>query len=56
MSSLEDFFNQFVRGIQELDYNAALGAAGLKLETNATAGSGANVSFSGRMLRRTKAG
>ncbi len=36
-SSLEEFFSKYVRGVQELDYNAALGAAGLKLETTATA-------------------
>jgi len=34
-SSLEEFFSKYVRGVQELDYNAALGAAGLKLETTA---------------------
>jgi predicted metalloprotease with PDZ domain len=32
-SSLEDFFAKYVRGKEELDYNAALNAAGLKLET-----------------------
>ncbi|PYS67810.1 MAG: peptidase M61 [Acidobacteria bacterium] len=32
-SSLEDLFAKYVRGKEELDYNAALGAAGLKLET-----------------------
>src|SRR5829696_2123795 len=33
-SSLEDFFSRFVRGKEELNYNAALEAAGLRLETN----------------------
>jgi predicted metalloprotease with PDZ domain len=33
-SSLEDFFTRFVRGTEELDYNAALEGAGLRLETN----------------------
>lgn len=33
-SSLEEFFRRFVRGTEELDYNAALEAAGLRLETN----------------------
>jgi predicted metalloprotease with PDZ domain len=32
-SSLEDFFTRFVRGREELNYNAALDAAGLRLET-----------------------
>jgi predicted metalloprotease with PDZ domain len=32
-SSLEDFFRRYVRGREELDYNAALAAAGLQLET-----------------------
>src|SRR4029079_6169597 len=32
--SLEEFFSKYVRGVQELDYNAALDAAGLKLETS----------------------
>jgi predicted metalloprotease with PDZ domain len=31
-SSLEDFFRRFVRGREELDYNAALNAVGLQLE------------------------
>ncbi len=34
-SSLEEFFNRFVRGTEELDYNVAFGAAGLRLETDA---------------------
>ena len=33
--SLEEFFSKYVRGVQELDYNAALAAAGLRLETSA---------------------
>ena len=32
-SSLEDFFSKYVRGTEELDYNAALEAAGLRLDT-----------------------
>ena len=32
-SSLEEFFEKYVRGRVELDYNAALNVAGLKLET-----------------------
>src|SRR5215217_3787140 len=35
--SLEEFFSKYVRGKEELDYNAALAAAGLKLETSAAA-------------------
>ena len=35
-SSLEEFFARYVRGKQELDYNAALAAAGLKLDTGVT--------------------
>ena len=38
-SSLEEFFKRYVRGNEELDYNAALNAAGLQLET-ATPGDG----------------
>jgi len=37
-SSLEEFFNKYVRGKEELDYNAALEAAGLRLDTSAGAG------------------
>jgi predicted metalloprotease with PDZ domain len=36
-ASLEEFFSRYVRGKEELDYNAALDAAGLKIETNAAA-------------------
>ena len=32
-SSLEDFFTKYVRGTEELDYNVALEAAGLRLDT-----------------------
>jgi predicted metalloprotease with PDZ domain len=32
-ASLEDFFRRFVRGREELDYNAALEVAGLRLDT-----------------------
>jgi predicted metalloprotease with PDZ domain len=42
--SLEEFFNKFVRGKEELNYNAALEAAGLRLETNAPAGAGRGAS------------
>jgi predicted metalloprotease with PDZ domain len=36
-SSLDEFFRRFVHGKEELDYDAALGAAGLRLDTNAPA-------------------
>jgi predicted metalloprotease with PDZ domain len=36
-ASLEEFFSRYVRGKEELDYNAALEAAGLKVETSAAA-------------------
>lgn len=36
-SSLEEFFSKYVRGREELDYNAVLAAAGLRLETAAPA-------------------
>ena len=39
-ASLEDFFSKYVRGKDELDYNAALEAAGLRLETAATGATG----------------
>jgi predicted metalloprotease with PDZ domain len=35
-SSLEEFFARYVRGKDELDYNGALSAAGLRLDTGAT--------------------
>jgi len=35
-SSLEDFFAKYVRSTTELDYNSALAAAGLRLDTGAT--------------------
>ena len=35
-SSLEDFFNRYVRGTEELNYSAALEAAGLRLDTVGT--------------------
>src|SRR5215467_7436054 len=38
--SLEEFFNRYVRGKNELDYNTALEAAGLRLEMTAATGSG----------------
>ena len=37
-SSLDDFFSKYVRGKEELDYNAALEAAGLRLQTDAPGG------------------
>jgi predicted metalloprotease with PDZ domain len=37
-SSLEEFFNKYVRGTAELDYNAALEAAGLRLDTGGAGG------------------
>ena len=36
-SSLEEFFNKYVRATEELDYNAALAAVGLRLDTGAGA-------------------
>ena len=36
--SLEEFFNKYVRGKEELDYNAALEAAGLRLDPGETTG------------------
>ena len=38
-SSLSDFFERYVRGREELDYNSGFGAAGLRLVTNAVASS-----------------
>jgi predicted metalloprotease with PDZ domain len=35
-SSLEDFFNRYVRGTEELNYSVALEAAGLRLDTTGT--------------------
>jgi predicted metalloprotease with PDZ domain len=60
-ASLEDFFNKYVRGKDELDYNAALEAAGLRLDTSAGAGSvyfGADVAQENDrlMVRRVYAG
>lgn len=37
-ASLDSFFSRFVRGRDELDYNAALVAAGLQLDTTGAAG------------------
>jgi predicted metalloprotease with PDZ domain len=37
-SSLESFFSRYVRGTEELDYNAALSAAGLRLDTSTVNG------------------
>ena len=39
-TSLEEFFSRFVRGRDELDYNASLGAAGLRLNTGVTIANG----------------
>ena len=57
-SSLEEFFSRFVRGKEELDYNAALEAAGLRLETSAPPGENAVAErvFSARMSRRKRIG
>jgi len=41
--SLEEFFSRYVRGKEELNYDAALEAAGLRLDTTATAPANANV-------------
>src|SRR6185369_5314505 len=38
-SSLEEFFNKYVHGTEELEYNAALEAAGLRLDKAAATGS-----------------
>lgn len=40
-ASLDDFFRRYVRGREELDYNTALAAVGLQLQTTATAATGA---------------
>ncbi|MGI9168530.1 MAG: M61 family metallopeptidase [Pyrinomonadaceae bacterium] len=37
-SSLDEFFAKYVRGREELDYNAALAAAGLRLDTGDASG------------------
>jgi len=37
-ASLEDFFAKYVRGREELDYNASLAAAGLRLDTTGVSG------------------
>ena len=57
-SSLDDFFRSYVRGREELNYNAALNAAGLELKTDAGGDSaqaerpflGANLNQSGDRL------
>ena len=62
-SSLEDFFNRYVRGTEELNYSVALEAAGLRLDTTST-GADEKVDFGadvtdeeGRlMVRRVYAG
>ncbi|MFN2532072.1 MAG: M61 family metallopeptidase [Pyrinomonadaceae bacterium] len=63
-SSLEEFFARYIRGREELDYNKALAAAGLKLETSGqTSGAarpyfGADLAQQGErlMVRRVYAG
>lgn len=62
-SSLDDFFGKYVRGKDELDYNAALEAAGLRLDTGAGTGVeraylGAEIAQDGDRLlvRRVRAG
>jgi predicted metalloprotease with PDZ domain len=62
-SNLEDFFNRYVRGTEELNYSVALEAAGLRLDTTST-GADEKVAFGadvadeeGRlMVRRVYAG
>jgi predicted metalloprotease with PDZ domain len=39
-ASLEEFFRRYVRGREELDYDAALDAAGLRLDTTGAGASG----------------
>jgi predicted metalloprotease with PDZ domain len=39
-TTLEEFFSRFVRGRDELDYNASLAVAGLKLDTGVTIANG----------------
>ncbi|HEY0367537.1 MAG TPA: PDZ domain-containing protein [Pyrinomonadaceae bacterium] len=61
-ASLDEFFSKYVRGKEELDYNAALEAAGLRLETTAAADAkvyfGADVAQEegGLIVRRVYAG
>lgn len=60
-SSLEEFFKKYVRGKEELDYNGALEAAGLRLDTSTGKGAvyfGADLTEeNGRlMVRRVSAG
>ena len=66
-SSLEEFFAKYVRGREELDYNASLEGAGLRLDTSGTAGGakpvekaylGADLAQEGErlMVRRVYAG
>ena len=44
-SSLEDFFNRYVRGTEELNYSVALEAAGLRLDTMGPGTAGEKVYF-----------
>ena len=44
-SSLEEFFRRYVRGTEELDYDAAFAAVGLRLDTNAGGGAAEKVYF-----------
>jgi predicted metalloprotease with PDZ domain len=46
-SSLESFFAKYVRGRQELDYNSALGAAGLRLNTTGGPGNSPEKAYLG---------
>ncbi len=66
-SSLEEFFSRFVRGKEELNYNAALEVAGLRLDTSGppSAAAAADTAFFGAdivdeegrlMVRRVYAG
>jgi predicted metalloprotease with PDZ domain len=60
-SSLDEFFNKYVRGVVELDYNGALEAAGLRLDTTSGTGGvyfGADVAMEDDrlMVRRVYAG
>ena len=66
-SSLEEFFTKYVRGREELDYNASLAAAGLRLDTTGITGGakpieraylGADLAQEGErlMVRRVYAG
>src|SRR6185503_13348835 len=63
-SSMEDFFNRYVRGTEELNYSVAFEAAGLRLDTRATGTADEKVYFGADvaqeedrlMIRRVYAG